>query len=356
MGGIHYGEIDNPFTILWHPVSGADAKTFKPLSQDVGKDKNMIFFRTAKQPQVDYASFQIKKDGVMRDKNRVYATYYRDTLIIVEGVDVETYGNFEGKRWSFDKDHIYINGNQLVDADRNTFSILSEYYAKDRDYLFALDHKEVLDPKKVTKVKAHTEKLVVLNYAFAYDDRQVFFRNTDSMKIEINTIPFKNEKSIRLVGMCIIIDDSVYEHGYGKIGLVPFNDKVDVATFQFLDGYYYADINQVYYNTNLLNGADRASFSVFSENDYIARDKNSVYLAGKKEELADAATLEVFNSYFFKDKNHVYYCNNQGRGSFIVEGADPNTFTAKKGDFGEDKENIYRYNNGEKKMVVKKKK
>jgi hypothetical protein len=128
MGMIHYRQHDNVFSLIYSPVRGANAKTFKPLDYSFGKDKKYVFYRQTKQPHVDCATFEITADGIMRDKNFVYDTQYsNDLLVVIEGADPKTFEiicNKIGK----DSQYIYYGTKRQAHVDYETFEIVFETY------------------------------------------------------------------------------------------------------------------------------------------------------------------------------------------------------------------------------------
>lgn len=152
---------------------------------------------------------------------------------------------------------------------------------------------------------------------------------------------------------------------------------VDVATLVGVEdpergGLWMKDKNQVYWRGNIVEGANPATFMVMSSEygrdgdklyytyKYIPtgdpdtlknivddigayqKDKNNIYyIEGPFDEgpiiaTADHATFRPINSYYAKDKVHVYY------GNRIIEGADPETFVD-LGEYGysKDKNHVY---------------
>lgn len=62
-----------------YKILDADKATFRPIARDFGKDKDFIFYKAKKLPQVDYATFVVEGD-VIKDIRQVYP---------VDGFDME---------------------------------------------------------------------------------------------------------------------------------------------------------------------------------------------------------------------------------------------------------------------------
>jgi hypothetical protein len=112
-------------------------------------------------------------------------------------------------------------------------------------------------------------------------------------------------------------------------------------TFFDYPGFNYTnDDTSVYYDGNLVEGADAETFEVLNGYD-IGKDKNGVYYRDEIFMEADFDTLEEVNSWYYKDKDHVYYSFNTFQ---VIPGADPDTFKANEMDvFATDKNNVYRW-------------
>ena len=145
-------------------------------------------------------------------------------------------------------------------------------------------------------------------------------------------------------------------------------EGADPASFEAISALYGKDANQVYYQGKMIPGADPEQFALlniqwgrdgtdvyrqdipiqacdpasfrFLKNGW-QRDDQCVYREGRKIEGGDVASFKVINDWYAKDKNHVY-------DSFprIIEGADPATFRLKEGKCqvcAQDKNRCYRY-------------
>lgn len=175
------------------------------------------------------------------------------------------------------------------------------------------------------------------------------------------------------------------------------NPKIDKATFQEIDAVYAKDKNGVYVWENRgwkkLEGIDPITFQIINIsgsarrylkdkngiynidgnsdnlvleklpydpqtyeviNQLYSKDKNNIYLEGKKILGVDRDTIKIIELPYIKDKNNVYYGNKK------IEGADKNTFELIY-DFGsvvnryysKDKNNVYYENKKLKGIDVK---
>ncbi len=130
----------------------------------------------------------------------------------------------------------------------------------------------------------------------------------------------------------------------------------DVKSFEAYDfDFYSRDNNFVYYKTKKVTDADPNTFGVV-EDPYPykkikkrTKDKSSIFFLGKKIKNSDSKTFSftgnIAQSSYAKDKNQVYFFNETTDKLYLVEGADPSTFsTLFKGNvymYGKDKKNIF---------------
>lgn len=128
-----------------------------------------------------------------------------------------------------------------------------------------------------------------------------------------------------------------------------FGDRIvwaDAATFEntpFMD-MYARDKNHIYYNCDILEGLDPASFEVLKSNT-IVRDKEYIFCDNTKMKDVDAWSFSIVlwiskgtepvPSEYSKDKNHVYFwCH-------ILDGADSGSFKTIDVFIGKDKNHTY---------------
>jgi hypothetical protein len=112
---------------------------------------------------------------------------------------------------------------------------------------------------------------------------------------------------------------------------------VDAASFhQIIGDYgeYGADIHHVYYNSNLIEGADPAS--LVNINGECWKDKSRVYWEGNPIKGADPRTFVVLKDGWFKDARRAYY----GADS-PMQVRDPNSFVSINDDWARDSKAYY---------------
>lgn len=276
-----------------------DATTFKPLSREIGKDKNHIYYESYIQPHIDYHSFQIE-GLILRDKHHVYykPTDYTHKLMVVEDANPKTFETIllSAKHyypwWAKDDQHYFLNYKK-VKVDYATFRFLNPDLVADRQHLYLVE-------TDTLKIKADiTAPLEQLDQNYTRMGNTLFYQHPTH---GFASIAFDNINSIK------IIDDE------------------------------YILVN----NTPILKGAylqtkvDTESFETFPDWNYIyARDKNHVYYEGEIIQEADVNSFEVVGFRYAKDNKHVYYEKH------IVPGAQPKSFYLKDDITPTDGKNVY---------------
>ena len=210
---------------------------------------------------------------------------------------------------------------KLQNADAKTFEILGYHIAKDKNYVYYWD-------EKLSKIDPKTFEVVEGYYITIFKDKNgiyTFGKNYDKLKI-INfkengiDIDFNDFKVISSEDPTIYKNkNDIYFQKGGKILQIK---NVDAKTFEkingrnYLDNKYYRDKNNVYYFSEdkmlKLENADRNSVNELSEN--ILKDKNYVYFENQQIKGLDVNSFKVIYENrisepenLIKDKNGVYY-------------------------------------------------
>lgn len=217
---------------------------------------------------------------------------------------------FDGKIWgnpSFD----------LSQVDVDSFVALSEVDAKDKNhaYKFNQDY-NIID-------QADVETYEALNNVYSKDKNNVYF---EGKIIEGNIDP----ETFELVEMVYTEMDLAYNYPEWEKNLT-MNYHAPILS-------YGKDKNNVYFMSNIVEGADLNSFVAYAFVQYLedlyppyAKDSNNVYFNGNILSN-DAANFELFSWLYSKDTDFVYFTNKK------VDGADPDTFVSTNDwDEGKDK-------------------
>ena len=280
-------------------LKNVDKETFIVLSNSYAKDKNRAYFGAEGDANVDVLTFEYvgpdKNYGFARDKNHVYTLYapYSDraensVFKIIPDADPATYQQLE-QGWSKDDKNVYfLNKKTDADPDPQTFVVISNYYSKDKYYLYTQERGIAYS---ITKTKCNTDELVLVGDRYIRTNTNLYYFSYDADN-KLSNIPIKDTASIEMLGL------SGWLKADGKIVLngVWLNDpQVDEKTFVSLGWQYFKDKNNVYFwkwNTR--------SLTVMAE--------------------ADLNTFEQIDGGYAKDKNHVYYQNE------ILPDANPKDF------------------------------
>lgn len=236
------------------PVSGADSDSFNTL-----ENKNRY---SASYFAVDKQSFYYRGkvvEGVYIDgiqpisvANDIYWVNHSQVIYddkILTGANPEKFGDFEGfSGWTYSVNNnrylVFSYGAPLPAVDRETFTPLNDFIAKDKDHIF-----EKTTPI-LTEADAESFELFVESHDFGKDKNHVYYISTDK--------PF-------------VINDA------------------DPASFEILERGYVKDKNSIYHiiqyqRIDKLTLVDVGSFETTQYDDVTkseARDKNHYYNDGK---------------------------------------------------------------------------
>lgn len=223
------------------------------------------------------------------------SVYYRteNGLEKLQNADAKTFEIFkESRSFGRDKNNVYYLGDKLNKIDPKTFEVVEGYgitIFKDKNGIYTFGK--------------NYDKLKVIN--FKENGIDIDFNNFKVISSENPTI-YRNK------------NDIYFQKG-GKILQIK---NVDAKTFEkingrsYLDNKYYRDKNNVYYFSEdkmlKLENADRNSVNELSEN--ILKDKNYVYFENQQIKGLDVNSFKVIYENrisepenLIKDKNGVYY-------------------------------------------------
>ena len=260
-GEVYY---EMPYLEIKLKVKGADAKTFENLGEDkmkiigyFGKDSKNVYFLGKKLKDVSTKKFEILDEKYVKDYKNLY-NLKTDSLsffsideikpkkVSIDGLDVKSFKVLENKKASLtdyytDKYSVYFHKDDLrkiTGADKNSFEILEEYIARDKNNVYSKGEK--LGNVDIKSFKYFEDGL-------AKDKNRVFY-----------------------------IEDNKDVTG------------VDAKTFERMgETYYFRDKNNIFalkdynpYDLEMLKNIDRNSFNTLSKE--IGKDKNGVYYFGEK--------------------------------------------------------------------------
>lgn len=289
-GEVYY---EMPYLEIKLKVKGADAKTFENLGEDkmkiigyFGKDSKNVYFLGKKLKDVSTKKFEILDEKYVKDYKNLY-NLKTDSLsffsideitskkVSIDGLDVKSFKVLENKKASLtdyytDKNSVYFHKDDLrkiTGADKNSFEILEEYIARDKNNVYSKGEK--LGNVDIKSFKYFEDGL-------AKDKNRVFY-----------------------------IEDNKDVTG------------VDAKTFERMgETYYFRDKNNVFalkdynpYDLEMLKNIDRNSFNTLSKE--IGKDKNGVYYFGEKIDGISSNNAKVIealgdNDYILQSGNDHY--------------------------------------------------
>ena len=373
---------DKNLYIFEYKLNGIDPKTFKKLSYEIVKDKNGLYFLEDIEKENENIEIKVRKlnikgldlktfehiDGnYYKDKNYVY--YESDNnLYKIENTDLKTfeildssytgYGNF-----SKDKDYIYLNNKKLEEIDAKTFEKMQANLIRDKNGIYKVEKDEEKNEFKIVPINAkiNFKNLKSLDLGYFKDSKNVYYFDVDKFE----KIEGAEASSFEKVEYAGFYKDKNYVYFNGKkiVGM-DFKDienRDEEWSIIELEGTWIKYKDNVYYKGKKLKGISSDNFSYFDGGlwyEIILSDKNGVYKFTETEDNKktievtrldskgiDLETLEriyspMDSSYYFKDKNGVYFMD--GNKFVKINGADKDSFrVTMSGKYGKDKNNVY---------------
>lgn len=318
-------------------IKEADRNSFKILDYYIAKDKNNVYYKGKKMENVDSESFKEFGSFIAKDKNRVFYIEGNEDIKDIDAASFEMMGDtyyFSDKKNVF---AIKYGGEfpdgqgfvKLKNIDRNSFSTLSKEIGKDNNGVYYLGEKiDGISPNNARVI----EELGQDNYILQGDNNYYLM--------------YKSQKDS---------DDEETE----KIKTKKINDlNIDFDTFKYFGIFdYYKDKNSFYYHSDndlkkIKSGIDVKSAENMINLNNIVKDKNNLYYfyngeIRKIDLKIDINSLEVLNnvgyyySDYIRDRNNVYFVDNENGIIKIVKNADNNTFKVVEENYGMDSKNVY---------------
>lgn len=376
-GEVYY---EMPYLEIKLKVKGADAKTFENLGEDkmkvigyFGKDSKNVYFLGKKLKDVSTKKFEILDEKYVKDYKNLY-NLKTDSLsffsideitpkkVSIDGLDVKSFKVLENKKASLtdyytDKNSVYFHKDDLrkiTGADKNSFEILEEYIARDKNNVYSKGEK--LGNIDIKSFKYFEDGL-------AKDKNRVFY-------IEDNKdITGVDAKTFERMGESYYFRDK--NNVFGLKDYNPYNlemlKNIDRNSFNTLSKEIGKDKNGVYYFGEKIDGISSNNAKVveaLGDNDYILQSGNDHYLMTVNEKDSDNNerfeikkidslnidfdTFKYFEmSNLYKDKNSFYYHSDNDlkkiKSNIDVKSAEK---VLKLNDFIKDKNNLYYYSNG----------
>ena len=274
----------------------ADPNTFIPLPvpiknwrgetlwSDFSKDAARVYERTLPLEGADLNTFEVLNSRYAKDRNHVYkygkviSFYDRYGNATSASFDAQSFAVFSATRYVKDKNGVYIeidqilpNPYRILEADLETFRIINEVYAVDKNHVYSGEN-------ILNDVDPHTFELIL----------------SEPSALPMRTIP-----------------------------AYPLGSEPDRWATP-----YTRDKNRVYYRNNVVDSANAGNFKALNYN--FGTDGVNIFFEDTVVSNADPATFKILNwqyPAYAKDAQRVYHgYESNGKGQ-IIEGADPDTFT-----------------------------
>jgi len=121
-------------------IKNADPNSFQILNDRYMKDKNNVFYNETKKittvKNADPESFLVVDSDNGKDKNHFY--WYGEMRKGKEPILSQDYG--EVSPYNKDEKFVYYGNQEILGADSETFIVLSQNYAKDKNNVYCYDY------------------------------------------------------------------------------------------------------------------------------------------------------------------------------------------------------------------------
>ena len=379
-----------PYYEIKSKVKDVDIESFEPLKEDreligdyYAKDNRYVYFYGKKLKDVLPEGFETVKENYVKDSKNVYKIEadITDSIpissdnkintkkISLDGLDVRTFRALENSKditsidYFVDKNNIYYayeNLEKIQGADKNSFEVLGNYIAKDKNNVY-------YKGRKMENVDSASIK--TFGNFIGKDKNRVFYitgnediKDADASSFEImgDTYYFRDKNNI-----FVIKYSNDFPDGEGFIKL----PNIDRNSFITLSEEIGKDKNGVYYIDEKINGINPNKVKVIEkigQDNYILQSENNYYLTfnsnsdlyDRKNDKIEAKKINNLNidfstfKYFgifnyYKDKNSFYYHSDNDLKK-IKSGIDVGSAekVLELNDFVKDKNNLYYFSNG----------
>ncbi len=303
-------------------------KKFKVFNDKYATDGKVILYKWKKILDSDPSTFVIIKDWVAKDKwNRYewgekkgyhlswWKEYYDSKLI--KDVDLQTF-QVLNKYYAKDKERVYFKGQPVYNADSKSFKVIEWVYWKDKNYVF-------LEWGPIFWADSKTFK--ILWWWYAKDRNKIYYSRTPVKWADIRSFEVltwdkcKNEKDL-----VYMWEDWIPVIEWDFFERLMWNKKIKYT-------YYGKDKNNVYFQWQIIKGADPATFIIICVP--WAKDKKYVYRDNKIFSGADPKTFKVLWWWYVKDKSKVWW------NMYLITGADSKSFEYLWWWYAKDRNKVY---------------
>ena len=315
-------------------LKNIDRNSFDILNNEIGKDKNGIYY------------FGKKIDGIPSNNAKIVEELGDNDYILKNGKDyyliTVNAGNSYYESNDDEKEKFKIKKINGLNIDYNTFKYFEIYdLYKDKNSFYYHSDNDLKKIKSDINIQS-AEKILKLN-DFVKDKNNIYYFSDGklekiNLKIDVNNLEYLDDGNSTFSNY-LIDGKNVYfvDNEHGKIRIVKNADR---NTFKVVNGNYGTDRKNVYYFGEKLDFVGLDGLKIF--NDIYLKDKKNVYeisvnnndkvkIKPIKNLNIDVVTFEnIYEGFYYRDKNAIYYVdtdeNSEKKTLKILKGADPSTF------------------------------
>ncbi|MCF2856706.1 DKNYY domain-containing protein [Pseudoalteromonas sp. SMS1] len=238
-------------------------------------------------------NFRLNPDIQKVSYNVSYSHYQPANYVEMKNVDFSTF-TYLNDNYAKDKNYVYHWGAAIPFADPASFTIVTGPFAYDKQHVFRFgDIVPGLSPTNLTLLEVNDEPF---GATYLRSNSQIWFNGIAQFQpftpcdIDTFKVITRNTSYHAKDSQCVYYEGKVI-------------DGADPRTFKVKYDSHGVDKNNVYFKHHVLPDLNAAKLKRMSL--HIVKDQNSVYYKDKKLD-ADISTFQKNGSYF-NDKNHVYF-------------------------------------------------
>lgn len=260
------------FSFGWRndTLPGADPATFVQVKDWLGHDSEHVFYKDKLVPGVDVASLEPVRQPLFKDKNDYY--YETAPLHVADMATFKVIKWMENDFWAKDSRCAYYDSVRVDGYDESTFEVVGSMYARDKNHVY-------IDGLMIADADPDTFEPIPNSLCFRDKSHVWIYKDllvgADPATFEMmENTPYCRDKS-----------HVWYEHK-GEL-LV----DADPATFEVLgNSHYCRDKSHIWFRTTLLPDADYATFVADYES--FAHDKYGGFTADHRDTVPDEPSVE----------------------------------------------------------------
>ena len=289
-----------------YDYTGAIISKFSNISSTENRlEKSIDEERSLSQISIDQSKLKLINHGIFTDGNYIFSLKW---LKVFQNADPLSF-KILTEEYAKDKNRVYKFGESVDIYDSETFEVLSSSsggsFVKDKNGLYWDDHWV-----KTKLTDADAENLKILPFDYAIFNGNVYHRSSKLVKADPKTFNILKDSN---GNPAIAVDKNSIFWENKAVKEFALKTVIEViGEYEWMDNnnWYKLAYDENLYQYNTKKCSRIKANNLPTEKYYILKEEVYYYggfCQGKLIETADAASFEMINDKYAKDKNHVYY-------------------------------------------------